>query len=132
MASDLIGVLGEATTATLGTTTAYTVPVGKAAKCSLMYRGQAGAGGTSTLNVAINGLTVFGVTALTASHYIFSSSAQAKLSQAGAPAGATLADTVGVAPQVYFLNAGDTVTYTIGGENFTAMNFQVVGAEVAI
>ena len=128
--ADIIGVLGEATTTTVATTTAYTVPSGKAARVSIMYRQQAGAGGTGTLLVTVNGCVVWAKGATTASHYVYSTPSASMITGAAAPTGVSNATTVAPGPEVYYLAAGDIVSYTIGGEAATAMSFQVVGAEV--
>lgn len=130
--ADLIGVLGENTSVAVASHTAYTCQAGKAAKVKMFYRGQAGSGGTSTLSVAVNGLTIFTKGATIASHYIFSSRSNVMETGSVAPTGVDADTTVGPAPEEYYLSAGDLVTYTIGGEVFAAMSFQVVGAEVDI
>ena len=57
--ADQIGVLGEATTATAGTTTVYTVPSAKAAKVKIMWSGLSHAAtGTGDLTITVNGIDV--------------------------------------------------------------------------
>lgn len=128
--ADIIGVLGEATAVTQATTTVYTVPSGKAAKVRIMYRCQVGGGGTGTLLFTVNGVVIWAKGATTASHYIYSTTSAAMITGATAPTGASDSTTVGMAPEEYYLSAGDIVSYTIGGEAATAMNAQVVGVEV--
>ena len=128
--ADIIGVLGESTSTTVATHTVYTVPSGKAARVSIMYRCQAGGGGAGTLSFAVNGVTVWAKGATTASHYIYSTPSASMITGAAAPTGASNATTVAPGPEVYYLSAGDIVSFTIAGEAATAMNAQVVGAEV--
>lgn len=132
--TDKIGVLGEATTSAVGTTTAYTVPSGKAAKCRIMYRIQSGsAASTTTVDIAVNGITVMTQAAMNVSTYVHSTKAQLNSGAvATAPTGSTDATTVAPAPIDYYLSAGDTVTYTIGTLGATAANVQVVGAEIDV
>ena len=128
--ADIIGVLGESTNTTVATHTVYTVPSGKAARVSIMYRCQVGAGGTGTLLFTVNGVVVWAKGATTASHYIYSTPSASMITGAAAPTGASNATTVAPGPEVYYLAAGDIVSFTHGGEAATAMNAQVVGAEV--
>lgn len=128
--ADNIGVLGEATAVAIATTTAYTVPSGKAARISIMYRAQAGAGGASTLYVTVNGCVIWAKSTTTASHYIYSTPSASMITGAAAPTGVSNATTVAPGPEEYYLSAGDIVSYTVGAEALIAMNFQVVGAEV--
>lgn len=131
--TDKIGVLGEATTATVATTTVYTVPSGKAAKVKLMYIFQADAGGTTTFSIAVNGITVASKGATTASHYMWSSSvALLPTSSAALPTGLSTTNTCAPGPETYYLSAGDTVTYTIGTATALTMNMQVVGTEIDV
>ena len=132
--TDKIGVLGEATTSTVGTTTAYTVPSGKAAKCRLMYRIQAGsAASTTTFDIAVNGITVMSQAAMNVSTYLHSTKAQLNGTPVvTAPTGSTDATTVAPAPIDYYLSAADTVTYTIGTQAALAANVQVVGTEIDV
>lgn len=130
--SDIIGVLGESTNTSVATHTVFTCPSGAAAKIKIMYRAQAGAGGTSTLSIAVNGLTVWSKSATTASHYIYSTPSASMITGAAAPTGASNATTCAPGPEEYYLSAGDTVTFTVGGEALTAMSIQVVGAQVDV
>lgn len=135
--TDKVGVLGQASATALGTEAVYQVPSGKGAKVRIMYRGQAGSGGASVFSVAINGITVFTTAAMTASHYLWSTSLLAINTNAAVPTGASSAQTVAPYPGTpigadYYLDANDTVTYTVSGEALQSMNFQVVGAEVDI
>lgn len=127
--TDKIGKLAVATTATQGTTTAYQCPAGKAAKCQLFYRGVAGA--NSTLQVSIAGVVIFLTAALAAGNVSFSSSlVEHNTAAAATLTGGTDATTVAPGPKVYWLYAGDVITYTIGTADFSSLVFQVVGVEV--
>jgi hypothetical protein len=130
--SDDIGVLGEATATTVATTTVYTCPANMAAKVRLMFVMQGNAGGGTTLAILVNGLTIGAVAAMTASFYTFSiKGAGVRVAeQAAAPTGIGSGLTVAPADQIYYLNAGDTIQYTIGAAAAIAMNFQVVGVEI--
>lgn len=131
--ADKIGVLGEATTATAGTTTAYTCPAGKAAKCKIMYEVQGNADATTDFSIAVNGITVFTHSNITASNYLHSSPNAMKEGPNAAQATGVDGDTtVAPAPAEYFLSAADTVTYTIGGSDAIGCNVQVVGTEVDV
>lgn len=132
--SDKIGVLGSASTTALGATTVYQVPVGKAAKVKIMFLAQAGAGGTSTLQMLSKGLSIMQSAALAASNFIFSArtGGLTVAAQAALPTGLTNVTSVAPADQVYFLSAGDSISYVIGGSAFISMNFQVVGTEIDV
>lgn len=130
--TDKIGVLGETTTVTAGTTTVYTVPTGKAARGRLMYRGASGV--NSTISFAINGITLFVTGALTTGHVHYSSTALIYNTQTAATGldGSTLAKTVMPFGYDYYLSAGDTVTMTIATADFGSVNAQFVGTEVGV
>lgn len=132
--SDRIGVLGESAIATVGTTTAYTCPTGKAAKVRLMFQLQGNAGGGTTLAIIVNGLTVATVAAMTASYYTFSiKGAGVRVAeQAALPTGIGAGLAIAPADQIYYLSQGDTIQYTIGGAAGISMNFQVVGTEIDV
>lgn len=132
--SDRIGVLGSAATAALGATTVYQAPVGKAAKVKFFFLMQAGAGGTTTLQVLVNGLSVMQSAALAASNYIFSarSGGLTVAPQAALPTGLTNVATPAPADQVYFLSPGQSLSYVIGGAAAISMNAQVVGTEIDV
>lgn len=132
--SDIIGVLGEASVATQATTTVYTVPSGKAAKVKIMWSGEAHASNsTGDLTITVNGIAVAIILNMTAANFIFSSTVQLNESvQAVAPDGITPANTVAPAPAEYYLNAADTITYTIGTDDMVAMKMQVVGTEIDV
>lgn len=126
---DIIGVLGQAQTAVVGTVTAYTCPSGKSARVKLMYRGVAGT--NSTLKVAVNGIEVFQTAALTSGNVSHSTTALMHNTQvAGAIDGSADSKVVAPGPKEYFLSEGDTITYTIATNDFSSFNFQVVGTEV--
>lgn len=135
--TDKIGVLNQGSATATATETVYIVPSGKGARVRFMYRGQAGAGGASVLSIAVNGITIFTTGALTGDHYAWSTTLLPVNTNSAVPTGASSAQTVSPYPGTpiggdYYLDAGDTVTYTISGEAFASMNFQVVGAEVDI
>jgi|TARA_R110000751_G_scaffold16789_2_gene52765 hypothetical protein len=132
--SDKIGVLGEATVATAATTTVYTVPSGKAARCKIMWAGASHAStATGDLTITVNGINVAVIIDMTAARFLHSNSTLlVNPETAAAPTGATALLTVSPAPFEYFLSAGDTVTYTIGTLTMAAMNMQVVGTEIDV
>lgn len=127
--TDIIGRLGRGTTAAQGTTVAYTVPANKTARVKLMYRFIAGV--SSTLAVLINGVQVFITGALTSGQVSYTSSAL--MHNAGAVSavnGSSDALTIAPGPKEYFLDGGDTISYTIGTADGSSMFFDVVGAEL--
>lgn len=126
--TDKIGVLGEQTVATIGTTTVYQVPAGKAARVKIMHKGVAGS--SSGIKFTVNGIDIAYKSAITVSHHVWSSTDKTINSGATAPTGADATNTVGLAPNEYFLSALDIVSYTIDTANFSANNVQVVGTEV--
>ena len=132
---DIVGVLGEATTATAGTTTVYTVPAGKAARCKIMWSGEAHAStSTGDLDITVNGIIVAQLLNLTATNIYHSSEIGLIIPSGGAvpPSGATNILTVAPATFEYYLAAADTITYTIGTLTMVSMNMQVVGAEIDV
>ena len=131
--TDKIGVLGEATTATAATTTAYTVPSGKAAKCKLFYLIQGAADATTDFKITVNAIDVVDHANITASQYLFSSPNALKEGPLAALPTGVDGDTTGApAPSEYYLSAGDTVTYTIAGTTALSCNVQVVGTEIDV
>ena len=132
--ADKIGVLGEATTATAATTTVYTVPSAKAAKVKIMWSGRSDASNADgDLTITVNGINVAGVLNIPAARYVHSNSTlMVNPETAAAPTGATALLTVAPAPFIYYLSAGDTVTYTIATLTMQAMNLQVVGTEIDV
>lgn len=125
------GVLGESTTATAGTNTAYTVPSGKWAKVRFMFRGIAGTNSTLALNA--NGVALFTTAAMSSGSAIYSSTGLPRYIDAPANIdGSTEAKTVMPYAREYFLSAGDTVTYTIGTADMQSINVQVVGVELDV
>lgn len=133
MATDIIGVLGESSQVTVGTHTVYTCPTSKAAKVKLMYRAEMV--NTATLAIKVNGITVAEPAAASGAEYFYSSKS-ALYEEMGTPTNAPTGDadatTVAPAPHEYYLSAGDTVQYVVGVVDITAMNFQVVGAEIDV
>ncbi len=132
--ADIIGVLGQASVATQATTTVYTVPAGKAAKVKIMWLGKAGSDSNGDLTITVNGIDVATFINLTTVEFFHSSTALLieDPSATVAPTGLSVALTVGPAPMEYYLNAADTITYTIGTTDMNSMNMQVVGSEVDV
>jgi len=132
--SDKIGVLGEATTVSIATTTVYTVPTGKAAKVQLMFLAKSGADSSGTLAINVNGIAVATSVALTTVEFFHSSNALLfnDPSATVTPGGLTAALTVAPAPMIYYLSAGDIVSYTVAVTALNAMNIQVVGTEIDV
>lgn len=132
--ADTIGVLGESTATTVATTTVFTCPATKAAKVKLMFVAQGSAAGGTIIAILVNGMEVSRVLAMTASFYVFSvkGAGLRAAEQAALPIGTTNPVTVSPADPIYFLNAGDTIQYTISGAAAIAMNFQVVGVAIDI
>lgn len=130
--SDKIGVLGEATTATAGTTTVYTVGSAKGAKGKLFYQIQGAADGTTDILITVNSIVVFNLANIAASNYAFSTPNALYDTSAALPTGVDGDTTGGPAPTEYYLSAADTVTYTIAGTTALAMNIQFVGVEVDV
>jgi len=131
--SDKIGVLGEGSTLTAGTTTVYTVPSAKAALVRIFYECKGAADGTTDLTITINGIAVMVHSNITASNFLFSSPNAIKEGPLSAQATGVDGDTTGApAPIEYYLSAGDTVTYTLGGSSALAMNIQAVGTEIDV
>lgn len=129
--ADIIGVLGENTNVAVGTYTVYTCPTTKAAKVKIMFAASAAGGGATVLSIAVNNTTIL-TKSITASNFCWSSTeAQQKMSATTAD-GSAKADTVAPGPAEYYLSAGDIVSYTLATTNPTAINVQVVGAEVDI
>lgn len=132
--SDKIGVLGEASTTTVGTTTAYTCPTSKAAKFRIMMRMKGNAAGGTILDVFVNGMKIARVAAMTADYYTFTNNGAGLLApeQAAEPTGLSASLTVTPADPIYYCSQGDTVQYAISGAAAAEMNFQVVGAEIDV
>lgn len=132
--SDKIGVLGSSTVATATTTTAYTVPSAKAAKVQIQWSGTAHAtNSTGDLTITVNGVAVATVLNIAATKFLHSSDTlMISAEETAAPTGKSAILTVAPAPFVYYLSAGDTVTYTIGTDAMVAMDFQVVGTEIDV
>ena len=133
--SDKIGVLGSATTATVGTTTAYTVPAGKGAKVQIQVKVTAhGSNSSGDFLVTVNGAVSFSHLNLPATEIFWSNSTTAlhDPSTSVDPAGTTAALTLAPGPAVYYLSAADVVSYTIGSDALVACNVQVVGTEIDV
>jgi hypothetical protein len=128
--ADNFGVLGSSTAVAVGPVTVYTCPANKAAKFKLFFS----ASSTATPNnfsVAVNGITVAGVV-MPASNTAFTNGGAglSRAPAAGGPTGVSAAETAQPGPPIYYLSAGQTVTYIVGAAALAAMNFQVVGIEV--
>jgi hypothetical protein len=132
--ADIIGVLGEATTVTIGTTAVYTCPSGKAAKVRIQWVGKAGADSLGDLAFTVNGMLIASWLNLITVEYFHSTSTILiqDNSITAAPTGATALLTVSAAPFDYYLSAGDIISYTIATTAMNEMNCQVVGTEVDI
>tara|TARA_R100000234_G_C4959245_1_gene161025 strand:- start:445 stop:849 length:405 start_codon:yes stop_codon:yes gene_type:complete len=133
--ADKIGVLGEATTATAATTTAYTVASGKGAKAQIMWKGLAHASNSSgDFEILVNGIVVANRLNMPAGEYFYSNNITLihDPSASTEPDGSTPTLTCAPAPQIFWLSAGDTVQYTIGTDAMQEIHFQVVGVEVDV
>jgi hypothetical protein len=97
-----------------------------------MFAVQGAADATSDLYITVNGIKIFDTQNIAASNYAFSSSSALLLIQAGLPTGLSAAQVVGPYPLDFYLSAGDTVTYTVGGTTLLAGNVQFVGTEVDV
>lgn len=130
--ADKVGVLGEATATTVATTTAYLCPAGKTAKCRIMTRFQGDT--NSQVAVLVNGLEVARNAVMTTAHFNYTIKGGGLFAyaagNAAAPSGLANALTVSPADPIYYLNAGDTIQYTVITAALLAMNFQVVGLEL--
>lgn len=128
--ADNLGVLGEASALTVGTTTVYTCPVGKAARVKIQAIFQAAA--NSDVGILVNGAEVARTGAMTVNYYCFTNGGAGLLRTPGAnkPTGVSAAETVQPAPPIYWLSAGDTIQYTVATLALLAMNIQVVGTEI--
>jgi hypothetical protein len=132
--ADKIGVLGEATTASAATTTVYTVPTGKAAKCQVFYLMQGSTSDATTdFKILVNGITIMDHSNITQSNYLFSSPNAIKEGPLSTlPTGVDGDTTCAPAPGIYYLSAADTVTYVIAGSTGGSCNVQVVGVEIDV
>lgn len=132
--ADKVGVLGEATATTVATTTVYTCPANKTAKCRLMCRFQGGT--NSVVAVLVNGVEVARNTVMTDLHYNYTIKGGGLFAyasgNAAAPTGLANALTVAPADAIFYLNAGDTIQYTVITQALYSMNFQVVGLELDV
>lgn len=130
--SDIMGVLGDASTLTVGTTTVYTCPVGKAAKVKLMALFQSGV--NSDVGILVNGIEVARSGAMTNLHYWFTNGGAGLMRAAATtkPTGASAAETVQPAAPIFYLSVGDTIQYTVATAALLAANAQVVGVEIDV
>ena len=132
--TDKIGVLGESTTVSIATTTAYTVPAGKAAKCQIMFTLKTGGDSSGTFAITVNGAVIMQTIALTTVEYHNSSTALMweDASSTAEADGITVARTCAPAPMVYYLSAADVISYTVATTALNSISFQVVGAEIDV
>jgi hypothetical protein len=132
--ADQIGVLGSATTVTIGTTAVYTVPSAKAAKVKIMWMGKAGADSNGDLAFTVNGINVASWLNLVTVEYFHSCTTLLITdgSITAEPTGLTALLTVAPAPFEWYLSAGDIVSYTIATTAMNAINVQVVGTEIDV
>lgn len=126
--TDKVGVLGQASTNTTGSTTVYTVPSGKTAIVKFMYRFVAGV--NTTFAIVVNGITIFTTGALTSTQVSCSTAANMIVNNPTLDGNGASDAEVAPGPQKYYLDEGDTIVYTIGTADTTGMNFQVVGIEL--
>lgn len=130
--SDTIGVLGRATATAVATATVYTCPAGKKAKCKLFMRFQGDT--NSVVAVLVNGMEIARNTVMTASHYNYTIKGGGLFAYASGnatpPTGLANALTAAPADSIFYLNAGDTIQYTVVTAALLAMNCQVVGIEI--
>ncbi len=132
--SDLIGILAEAVTATVGSTTVGTVPSGKAWKFRLQWRVLNAAVGNATLEMFVNGISIFKTGNIAVNEYAHSTPAFLNTGSYAAPGptGTTAALTVAPAPPIYYANAGDTISYTVGTNAFSTLSVQAVGVGIDV
>lgn len=132
--ADRIGVLGEATATAVSTATVYTCPANKMAKVRLFARFQGDT--NSVVAILVNGMEIARNTVMTASHYNYTIKGGGLFAYASgaaaAPTGLANALTAAPADAIYYLNAGDTIQYTVVTAALLAMNFQVVGIELDV
>lgn len=130
--ADIMGVLGEASALTVGTTTAYTCPVGKAAKVRIFAILQSGA--SSDVGILVNGAEVARSGAMTNLHWWFSNGGAGLMRAAATtkPTGASAAETAQPGTPIYYLSVGDTIQYTVATAALLAATFQVVGVEIDV
>lgn len=130
--SDTMGVLGSASTLTVGTTTVYTCPVGKAAKVKIFALLQSGV--NTDVGILVNGIEVARSGAMTNLHYWFSNGGAGLMRAAATtkPTGASAAETVQPAAPIFFLSVGQTIQYTVTTAALLAASFQVVGVEIDV
>lgn len=132
--SDNMGVLATLTTTTLGTTTAYTCPAGKAAKVRLQILIQSGAAGTTDFGILVNGCEVARTGVIAANNYLWTPASPGVLlnaASAAKPSGlAFAATTMRPADSIFYLSAGQTIQYSLFTQSPASINFQVVGIEI--
>lgn len=132
--ADRMGVLGEASATVVATTTIYTCPAGKAVKGRFMVRVQGGV--NSVIALLVNGMEVARNTAMTTGHYNYTIKGGGMFAYAAGnavpPTGLANALTISPADPIYYLNAGDTVQYTVVTADMLAANVQFVGVEIDV
>ena len=129
--TNFVGVLAEATTTTVSTTTVGTVPANKAWVFKIQYAMQANAGGATVLTIAVNGVNVL-VNSIASSAYAHSSKAAMLEENATYPTGEGDDTVVAPGPITYYASAGDTITYTLGTNAAQSMNIQLVGSSLDV
>lgn len=131
--ADNYGVLGQSTATTVGTTTAYTCPAGKAAKVKLQILMQFG--NNSAVTIRVNGVNIAVTGAMTLNNYNYTAKGLGLwqgAATASAPDGTTAAKTVAPADPIYYLSAGQTVQFDVATAALVGCNVQVVGTEVQL
>ena len=130
-------IAAEATTATVATTTVYTVPSSRAARLKMMWQILASASGTTTVSIAIGAATIMQV-AIPVGQYFYTAS---PLDSPGnglflnlknlltQPAAGMPAMYLSPLAQDYILSAAQTVTYTISGNAAQSVLFKIQGVE---
>lgn len=129
--ADNVKVLAESSAVATGATTVGTVPAGKTWVFKIMQLLQAGGGGATVVAIAVNGCTILSKS-VSASNYMWTSTAAQQKTGASLPDGSALADCVAPGPGTYYGNAGDTIVMTLTTTNATANNIQLVGTEVDV
>jgi|SRR5882672_7793056 len=126
--ADNVGVLGSASATTIGTTTVYTCPVGKAARVKIQAIMQAGT--SSDIGILVHSMEIARTGALTSANYWFTNTGAGLATvNAAKPTGATAALTCQPAPPIFWLSAGQTIQYTVAVANLLAAAMDVVGVE---
>lgn len=127
--TDQVGVIATNTNTAVATHTLYTVPTGKALIFKPQYACQANGGAVSTLELVVNGVSIFKSGNITAGNYAWSSNQAMLKTASGYPNGQAKADTVAPASDAnYYASAGQTISMIIGSNAMQSMNMQLVGS----